>query len=169
MLQPAPRQRSTERFREYTKLWTAPAGPGAYEPRCEFRTWESEPPPTHSIPAAVAAKVVAELDPDQAEGFRFALFRAYFTEHRSISELDVLVAIASERGLDAIAVRDAMHERGAELAALVLAEHEEGFEIGAHAAPTVVLNGTLPIPGAQDLDTYTKMIDRMLTRAERSA
>ena len=168
VLQPTPRNRRLDRFREYTTRWNAPAGPGAYEPRCEFRTWNDEAPPTHSIPAAVAAKVVADLDPAIASDFRMALFRAYFTEHRAISELDVLASIASVLGLDPAIFREAMRERGPELIARVLAEHEEGFELGAHAAPTVLLNDTLPIPGAQDLDTYTRMIDRMLARALRT-
>ena len=167
VLRPTPKERPLDRFREYTTLWSAPAGPGAYEPRCEFRTWGDERPPTHSIPAAVAAKVFTELahEPDQPERFRFALFRAYFTEHRTISEVDVLAAIAAECGIDAETFRGAMQPRGAELYERVVAEHNEGLELGAHAAPTVLINDTLPIPGAQDLDTYVRILDRMLARA----
>ncbi|HEY3833262.1 MAG TPA: DsbA family protein [Acidimicrobiia bacterium] len=165
VLRPAAKARDIERFREYTTLWTAPAGPAAYEARCEFRTWGGEPPPTHSIPAAAAAKVVYELAPEQAAPFRMALFRAYFTEHRTISDVHVLAEIAAECDVDAAAFRDAMRERGAAVAEQVFAEHNEGLELGAHAAPTVVLNDALPIPGAQDLDTYTRILDRMLARA----
>src|SRR3954462_12051635 len=120
VLQPDPRPKPLDRFRNYTQRWSAPAGPGAYEPRCEFRTWGEETPPTHSVPAAVAAKVGAELDAARVTDLRFALFRAYFTEHRAISELDVLTSIASECGFDPEAFRQAMHTRGAWLRERVL-------------------------------------------------
>ncbi|HEY1739672.1 MAG TPA: DsbA family protein [Acidimicrobiia bacterium] len=168
VLRPTAKARDVDRFREYTKLWSAPAGPAAYEARCEFRTWDDEPPPTHSIPAAAAAKVVRGLAPQLAAPFRMALFRAYFTEHRTISDVNVLAEIAAECGVKSDAFRDAMRVRGAAVAAQAFAEHTEGLELGAHAAPTVVLNDALPIPGAQDLDTYTRIIDRMLARAERA-
>jgi predicted DsbA family dithiol-disulfide isomerase len=168
VLRPAAKVRNVERFREYTKFWSAPAGPGAYEPRCEFRTWDDETPPTHSVPAAVAAKVVNELDPHKASAFRMALFRAYFNEHRTISDVDVLATIASECNVEPTRFRAAMRERGAALSEQVFAEHVAGIELGAHAAPTVVINDVLPIPGAQDLETYTRMLDRMLARAAAS-
>ncbi len=166
VLRPEAKRRNLERFRDYTRLWSAGGGPGAHEARCDFRVWENSEPPTHSIPAAVAAKVAAEIDEQVASEFRMALFRAYFTEHRTISDLDVLADIARECGLDRDQFSEQMRTRGAAVTAIVLAEHVAGIELGAHAAPTVVVNDVLPIPGAQELDTYRRIIDKILLRED---
>ena len=164
VLRPTPKARTLDRFREYTTLWI---GTGrSRRVRTALRVphvgRRSAADATASRPRS-PPRSCAELDPSPiAATSASALFRAYFTEHRTISEVDVLAAIAAECGVDAATFRDAMQARGAELTDRVLAEHDEGFELGAHAAPTVVINDTLPIPGAQDLDTYTRILDRML-------
>ena len=162
LLQPNVHVKPLDPFRNYTRRWAL--GPGALEPRTIFNVWGDSAPPTHSMPAAIAGKVAATFGPDAFDAFHLELMRAYFTENRTISELDVIVAVATTCGLDTELFRARMRSLGPALHAEAIADMEAGVELGVHGAPTVVINGTLPIPGAQELDSYRSMIDRILAR-----
>ena len=56
------------------------------EKRTEFRPWEGDnDPPSGSLPAQIAHKLVSELWPEKAMLMHYRLLEAYFSENRTIS------------------------------------------------------------------------------------
>lgn len=80
------------------------------------------------------------------------LYRAHFTEQRSIFDRDSLVALAAEAGLNADEARDVL-ERDAYVAA-VNADNAEARSLGANGVPFFVLNNRLGVSGAQPVETF---------------
>lgn len=75
--------RNLEKFRAYTESWRRPA---ADRDAGEFRVWQGdEGPPSHSIPAHLAAKAAAAVSAEAFEAMHERLLRAYFSENRDIS------------------------------------------------------------------------------------
>ncbi len=170
LLRPAPHQRPLEEFRAYTQNWTRPA---EQPDSGEFTLWTGDnAPPTHSVPALVAAKVAASFGPEAFHAFHWRALAAYFTENQTISDLDVLSTVAAEAGLDASAFRRRLDERWPELEAEVFAEHAEAIELGIDGVPATVVDGRFLISGAQPVAAFRNVIDRALrerVEASRSA
>lgn len=139
--------------------------PAEAEPSLTFSVWATNnPQPSGSIPAHVAAKAMREFEPGAEERYHRRIMDAYFAENRTISDPDVLAALAGEIGLDPNAFLAHLVERQVPLAQASIDEHNEAIENGITAAPTVVLDGVLPVPGAQDFTAYERWIDRLLDR-----
>ncbi len=164
LLRPRPRPRSAaalEAFRTYTQGWRRVAED---EPRAPFQPWQGDAgPPTHSLPAQLAAKAAAALGPEPGRRMRERLFRAYFAESRDISDEAVLVALWRELGLDEdgfAAITDpALAER-------VLADHEEAQALGATGVPAVRLAGQdFVLVGAQPEAVYRRWFRKALAAA----
>ncbi len=164
LLQPEPRDKPLDKFREYTRRWSHESGAAAHESRTVFNIWGDETPPSHSVPSQIAGKVAATFGPEAFDRFHMALMRAYFTDGRTISEKSVIFEIAERCDIDVREFEQRARDQGAGLHKAVFDDMAEGIDLGVHAAPTVVFNGVLPIPGAQDLATYQAMIDRALAR-----
>jgi len=86
------------------------------------------------------------------------LFRAHFTELRSIFDHESLAALGTEAGL-----------RGVEeflesdrYADEVVADHREANALGANGVPFFVIDGTYGISGAQSVDVFTATLSRLL-------
>ncbi len=157
------RHRALEKFRQYTKSWERV---GADADAGEFRVWESdEGPPSHSIPAHLAAKAAARVGSEAFAGMHARLLRAYFVESRDISDDRTLFALWQEQGLEPAA----FEERGdPALLREVLSEHNEAIELGATGVPAVQLEGNdAMIVGAQPEPLYRRWIDRSLARLEQ--
>ena len=153
------------RFVEYTKSWQRPA---ALEPEAVFRVWASDDlGPSGSMGAQVAAKVMDDFAPGSADAFHWRLLEAYFSENRTISDPEVLADLAAEVGEDRAGFAEALRQGWPAAAGQVIDEHNEAWEAGITAVPTVLIDGVLPIAGAQEVDSYVTWIDRLL--AKRSA
>lgn len=151
-----------DKFVEYTKSWMRPA---AAEPSLTFSTWATDnPQPSGSIPAHVAAKAMAEFAPEAESAYHRRIMDAYFAENRTISDPQVLAALAGEVGADPQAFLEHVAQRQIPLAQASIDEHNEAIENGITAAPTVVLGGVLPVPGAQDFIAYERWIERLLAK-----
>ena len=151
------------KFVAYTRNWRTMA---EMEPRATFVPWASDDdPPASSLPALVAAKVVEGAFPDQVAAFHRRLFRAYFAENRTISSWPVLADLARDVGISGDDFDALVAERRPTLAQQVIDEHNEAIGQGITAVPTVVINGVLPVPGAQDSATYINWIERIIGRA----
>lgn len=154
-----------EKFVRYTESWRRPA---SMEPAAEFRVWATDAPqPTSSVPAHVAAKAVAESSPDAYDEFHHRLLRAYFAQNRTISDWAVLAEIADETGLDRDAFLTHAAHRERALVEEVLDEHNAAVRDGITSVPTMVFDGVLPVPGAQEVDTLARWIERLLERRGR--
>jgi predicted DsbA family dithiol-disulfide isomerase len=159
LLRPEPRPRGVEEFRNYTRSWRRPA---ALEPAARFREWATEaPPPSHSIPAAVAGKVAASFGPDAFGRYHRALLHAYFAENRTISERDVLVAVAGEVGLPADEFDTRLAHGGGVAHRRVITEHVEAIDTGIFAVPAVIAGGGRVVTGAVELDAYRRLVVRV--------
>lgn len=159
LLRVEPKTDDRDRFVEYTKSWLRPA---AAEPSAQFQVWSSEAQqPASSVPAQVAAKVMADAFPDQAMAYHRRLLEAYFSENRNIADSDELVTLAGEIGVDHDAFRAAAAERSQVMTERVIEDHNRAIEHGVTAVPTVVFADTFPVPGAQDVETYERIVERI--------
>ena len=96
----------------------------------------------------------------QQQVLKERLLRAYFTEGRDISSHDTLAELAAEVGMPADNVRAylASNDGTAQVRQWLDTAHEEGIT----AVPTYVLEGKWAIPGAQDTDTFVRVIRKLL-------
>jgi predicted DsbA family dithiol-disulfide isomerase len=90
------------------------------------------------------------------------LYRAYFTEGRSVFDVDALVALGAEVGLDPAAARRAL-EDGTYRAA-VEAEGEQARQLGATGVPFFVLDQRYGVSGAQSSDVFLDALNRAAAR-----
>ncbi len=155
---------SREKFERYSKGWKTI---GSQEPRVNFHPWEgSSNPPSGSLPAQVAHKLVSTLWPEQQMQMHRRLLEAYFSENRTISDWTVLSELVAELGEDSSYFLQHLEERKGDLAEQVIAEHNEAVNQGITAVPTTLINKVLPVPGAQESSTYINWIERIIERSE---
>jgi len=158
LLRPRPEPgRDLERFMRYTQSWLRPAA----EPDAPvFRVWEStEGPPTHSVPAHLAAKAAAALGPEAFAALHGRLLRAYFEQSRDISRVDTLRALWNEAELPEAGFAACF---APELLEQTLAEHDEAVSLGITGVPALRVAGTDAfVTGAQPLATVRRWIDRL--------
>jgi predicted DsbA family dithiol-disulfide isomerase len=158
LLRPSPEPgRDLERFMRYTQSWLRPAA----EPDAPvFRVWEStEGPPTHSVPAHLAAKAAAALGPEAFAALHGRLLRAYFEQSRDISRVDTLRALWNEAELPEAGFAACF---APELLEQTLAEHNEAVSLGITGVPALRVAGTDAfVTGAQPLATVRRWIDRL--------
>ncbi len=162
LLRTEPKATSRDKFVRYTQGWSRMQ---EMEPRADFRPWASDDePPSSSLPAQIAHKVVAGNWPEAARPMHDRLMTAYFTENRTISDWQVLADVAAEAGVDRDEFQAMAQEQRPSLAQVVIDEHNSAIEQGITAVPTVLINQVLPVPGAQDSDSYIAWIERILER-----
>jgi len=86
------------------------------------------------------------------------LYRAYFTEGLSIFEIESLVRLAAEVGLDPGVAREVLaDERYAEA---VAADAAQAAGLGATGVPFFVIDGRYGVSGAQPVETFTEALTR---------
>jgi predicted DsbA family dithiol-disulfide isomerase len=90
------------------------------------------------------------------------LYKAYFTEERSVFDLESLVSLAVEEGLDATEVREALE--GDRYLDAVKRDLDEARMLGVSGVPFFVIDGRYAISGAQATDVFS----RALTMAVQS-
>jgi predicted DsbA family dithiol-disulfide isomerase len=86
------------------------------------------------------------------------LYRAHFTENRSLFTHDSLIELASEAGLDADDVRDVLESDTYEAA--VAADGTHARDLGANGVPFFVIDGRYGISGAQPVELFRQALDR---------
>lgn len=106
----------------------------------------------HQLLAMAAVKGLAERAWDR-------LYKAHFGERRSIFEVDSLVELGAEIGLDPAEARDAL-ETG-RYAARVQAEGVEAGRIGATGVPFYVIDGKYAVSGAQPPEVLLSVFEQV--------
>jgi predicted DsbA family dithiol-disulfide isomerase len=87
-----------------------------------------------------------------------ALFRAYFTDGRDLSDRSTLTAVAVEGGLDAGEVKELLAgDRGA---AEVRRWEQQGQRLGISGVPFFVVNGAVALSGAQPPEAFPAAIEQ---------
>jgi len=158
LLRPYPEPRALDEFRRYTQSWLRPA---AQPEAGSFTVWATdEPPPSHSVPPAIAAKAAARQGAEAFARYRRALMHGYFHDNRNITEPENLRRIAAEAGLDVAAFIEATADPA--LAREVVAEHEEAISMGVSGVPTVIIDGRWKLSGAQPREVYRRLVELRL-------
>jgi predicted DsbA family dithiol-disulfide isomerase len=156
LLRPHKEPKPMDKFRRYTKSWMRPA---EQADGGRFREWSTdEEPPSHSVPPAIALKAAARQG--KFHGYHLALMDAYFYSNRNVTSMDNIVDIAVDCGVDREQFLADLGDQS--LATDVVTDHNEAREQGVTAAPTVIVDGILPIPGAQDLAFYRNVVEKRM-------
>ncbi len=92
------------------------------------------------------------------------LMSAYFTEGKHVGRVDDLVALASEIGLDADEVRDAL-ESSRHLAD-VRADQAQAQAYGIQGVPFFVIDGKYGVSGAQPADAFAQIARQVWTEKQ---
>lgn len=90
---------------------------------------------------------------------KLELFAAFFSRREDVSDVNVLAACAGRAGLpvaDAMAVLE-----DGRYAQAVRAGEQRWLEQGVHAVPTFLFNGRYQVPGAQEAETFVRVLDRL--------
>jgi len=84
--------------------------------------------------------------------FHNRVFRAYFTEVRDIGNLEVILELAEDDGLDREELQAALKER--HYASRLEQARQKAYTYGVNAAPTFIINGRHKIVGAQSVEYF---------------
>ena len=88
---------------------------------------------------------------------------AYFTNGQNIGDIEVLGDCAESAGISRQEALDFLTSDA--LVGEVQAEIAEASEFGVNAVPTFIINGQWSVPGAQDVEMFERIIERILERA----
>lgn len=105
------------------------------------------------------AALAADTDGRTAWELKRELFRAHFTDGRSISDADVLVELAVAAGLPADEARTALDDDALDLE--VEADIARAAQIGINGVPFFVFAEKYGISGAQPLEVFTQALQQV--------
>src|SRR5690606_10751206 len=91
------------------------------------------------------------------------LMLAYFTEGEAVGDRSTLARLAGEVGLDPAEASEALASNSFE--AEVRADQREARELGVTGVPFFLIDGKVAVPGAQDVDTLVRILERVRARA----
>lgn len=89
------------------------------------------------------------------------LFKAFFTEGKSIADIETLVSLGQEIGLDATAVREALDKKT--YANHVQQDIQEARQIGVSGVPFFVLDRKYAVSGAQPPQAFLETLEKAFT------
>jgi len=90
------------------------------------------------------------------------LFGAYFTQGAVLSDHDVLLDVATRAGVDADAATGVLS--GDTFATEVREDEATAQQLGITGVPYFVIDGRWAVPGAQDIETLVRTLDRAWER-----
>lgn len=96
-----------------------------------------------------------------------ALFKAYFLDARDIGDLDTLVEIAADAGMDAEETR--AYLASDEDIDRIQAEDEMARKMGISGVPCFILNRKYAVSGAQDPDVFLQAFETLAREGEEAA
>lgn len=102
-------------------------------------------------------------DQGRQHPLKLALFEAFFTDEKDVSDVDVLIAAVVKAGLDGDAARDAL--ASGDHAPRVREKQQFWTSRGISGVPSMVFGGKYLLTGAQGTDTYASVIERCLAEA----
>lgn len=91
---------------------------------------------------------------------KLALFEAYFTHNRNISDLGVLIEVAEGVGLSGDEVREALESETFALETRTELNHWKNQ--GIRAVPAFVFEGKFLVSGAQESGTFSQVVERVM-------
>lgn len=119
------------------------------------------PLPSGSFPGQEAAKAAKHQGTALFRAYHARLFKAFFQEHRNLTERAVLEELAAEVGLDLELFRADLQSGACREE--VIADHLEAVSrYGITGIPTVIVDGKEAIVGAVPTEVYRSVITRLL-------
>lgn len=94
---------------------------------------------------------------------KLALFEAFFSRREDVSDDNTLVVVAGRAGLPTAEALRVLED--GRYAKAVRAEQQVWLDDEVHAVPTFVFNQEYRVPGAQDKDTFVRVLNRIGDRA----
>ncbi|MBI3798183.1 MAG: DsbA family oxidoreductase [Deltaproteobacteria bacterium] len=122
---------------------------------------EMKPPSvlTNSLMALEATEYAR--DQGKEKTFSNAVYQAYFQRGQNIGDIDVILALAEQAGLNPSEVQD--HLKAGTYSARIQASHEEARAFGVSGVPTFIV-GPAQIVGAQSPEVFVSMLKRVAER-----
>jgi predicted DsbA family dithiol-disulfide isomerase len=93
---------------------------------------------------------------------KLALFEAFFSLRENVSDPELLVVIAARAGLDSEQAREVLESE--RYAQPVRTEQARWLEKEVHAVPAFFFNDGFPVSGAQEADTFVRVLNRIKER-----
>jgi predicted DsbA family dithiol-disulfide isomerase len=93
---------------------------------------------------------------------KLALFEAFFSLRENVSDPELLVVIAARAGLDSEQAREVLES--ARYAETVRTEQARWLDKDVHAVPAFFFNDGFPVSGAQEADTFVRVLNRIKER-----
>ena len=97
---------------------------------------------------------------------KLALFDAHFQQRRDVSDEAVLLDVVQSLGFDRDAAQAAFGDPA--IARQVRTAQADAVDREITAVPAMIINRTYLIPGAQEPETYTAMLRRVVARQQRA-
>jgi predicted DsbA family dithiol-disulfide isomerase len=99
----------------------------------------------------------------QQTALKLALFHAYFTDGKDVSDIEVLVDVAAGLGLPADEARAVLTQNTYGKA--VREDQRQWLNEGIQAVPCFIINRQFMVQGAQEVTAFGRMLDKILERA----
>jgi predicted DsbA family dithiol-disulfide isomerase len=96
----------------------------------------------------------------QQTELKMILFEAFFSRREDVSDINVLVAAAGRASLPFAEAMDVL-ESG-RYAEAVRREQRQWLDREVHAVPTFLFNSKYLVPGAQEAETFVRVLERLL-------
>ena len=98
----------------------------------------------------------------QQNKFKEALLRAYFTDGKDVGDIATVLECATEVGLDTTQLEIFLnsHEGVRE----VQQDFQAAIDMEISGVPCFVIDGRYMIPGAQDVDVFEQVLERVLSK-----
>lgn len=109
-----------------------------------------------------ALAVCEGCGPDTQARMKTSLLAAYFTEGRDVGDPDVVASRADAVGLDGAALRRWLDTDGGKHE--VVADMRAAVEREVSGVPAFIINDAFLIPGAQDVDVFVNVLERIIAR-----
>ncbi|WP_068087542.1 DsbA family oxidoreductase [Novosphingobium rosa] len=93
------------------------------------------------------------------EALKLALFEAYFTRQRNVSDHDVLLDVAGSVGLDTRRAREILESDT--FAAAVREEEDLWRQRGINSVPAIIVNERYLISGGQPVEVFEQMLQKI--------
>ena len=92
--------------------------------------------------------------------FVSAIFKAYFTDSKNISDIDTLAEISKEAGLEEVVVREILNSD--RYTDRVQADEKESQDIGVDVVPFFLIDKKYTVAGEQSVETIRKALEKAL-------
>jgi predicted DsbA family dithiol-disulfide isomerase len=90
---------------------------------------------------------------------KMALFEAFFSRRENVSDNQILDEIAQRAGLDGAEAMTVL--QSARYAKAVRSEQTSWLDREVHAVPMFFFNGGYPVPGAQEAETFIRILRKV--------